>query len=95
MFTQHTMTETRDNKDNTMLIDDSSQKRSRLGREQSMIRRLIIIWHLSNLKDDLADWVKVMIINNSADNSTLFTNISKSKTLTKIDSLTNSKNFYK
>ena len=59
-----------------------------------MIRRLTAIWHSSSLKDNLADWVKVIIINNLADNSALFTNISKSKTLTKIDSLTNSENFY-
>ena len=35
-----------------------------------------------------------MMINNSADDSALFTNISKSKTLAKIDSLTDSENFY-
>ena len=59
-----------------------------------MIRRLTAIWHLSSSEDDLADWVEVMMINDSADDSALFTNISKSKTLVKIDSLTGSENFY-
>ena len=89
------MTETRDDKDNTTLISDSSQKRSRLGREQLIIRRLTAIWHSSSSEDNLADWVEAMMINDSADDSALFTNISKSKALAKIDSLTDSENFHK
>ena len=36
-----------------------------------------------------------MMINDLADDSALFTNISKSKALVKIDSLTGSENFHK
>ena len=52
------------------------------------------IWHSPSSEDDLADWVEAMMINNSADDSALFTNISKSKTLAKIDSLIGSENFH-
>ena len=88
------MAETRGDGGDTTPISDPSQERPRLGRERSMVRRPTAIQHSPSSEDNLADRVGAMMINNPADDSALFTNISKGKALAKIDPLTGSENFH-